>query len=169
MLTLEEIKEKIAELIENLGEKALETIAMPSSGSSRRYFRVKTDKRNLIGAFNLNIEENDAFFSFSKHFHECGLPVPEVLAISSDKDVYIQTDLGDDTLFNHVENCLKNGNFDDDIMLEQGDKIFVPFIPMGDNVTLVYCDGNPIDLCWINICHDRKMCKLCKGQTVLAP
>ncbi|MCR5036948.1 MAG: phosphotransferase [Bacteroidales bacterium] len=114
MLTLEEIKETIAGLIENIGEKALEINAMTSSGSSRKYFRVKTDKRVLIGAYNLNIEENDAFFSFSKHFHECGLPVPEILAISDSKEIYIQTDLGDDTLFNHVENCLKNGKYDDE-------------------------------------------------------
>ena len=113
MLTLEEIKETIAELIENLGENVLEIAAMPSSGSSRLYFRVKTDKRYLIGAYNINIEENDTFFSFSKHFHKCGLPVPEILAISSGKDVYVQTDLGDDTLFRHVEECLKNGKFDD--------------------------------------------------------
>ena len=112
MLTLEEIKKTIAELIENLGEKVLETVAMPSSGSSRRYFRVKTDKRYLIGAHNLNIEENDAFFSFTKHFHSCGLPVPEILAVSLSKEIYIQTDLGDVTLFHHVEDCLKNGNFD---------------------------------------------------------
>ena len=111
---MEEIKKTIAELIENLGEKVLETTAMPSSGSSRRYFRVKTDKRYLVGAYNINIEENDAFFSFSKHFHECGLPVPEILAISSEKDIYVQTDLGDDTLFNHVETCLQNGKFDDE-------------------------------------------------------
>ena len=114
MLTLEEIKKTIAELIENLGEKVLEINAMPSSGSSRRYFRVQTDKRVLIGAYNLNIEENDAFFSFSKHFHECRLPVPEILAISDSKEIYVQTDLGDDTLFNHVENCLKNGKYDDE-------------------------------------------------------
>ena len=112
MLTLEEIKKTIAELIENLGEKALETVAMPSSGSSRRYFRVKTDKRYLIGAYNVNIEENDAFFSFSKHFYEYGLPVPEILAISHSKEIYIQTDLGDVTLFHHVEDCLENGKFD---------------------------------------------------------
>ena len=114
MLTLDEIKKTIAELIEHLGEKALEINAMPSSGSSRRYFRVKTDRRNLIGAYNLNIEENDAFFSFSEHFHKCGLPVPEVLAIADSKDIYIQTDLGDDSLYSHVENCLKNGKFDDE-------------------------------------------------------
>lgn len=114
MLTLEEIKKTIAALIEKIGEKALEINAMPSSGSSRKYFRVKTDKRVLIGAYNLNIEENDAFFSFSKHFHECGLPVPEILAVSDSKEIYIQTDLGDDTLFNHVENCLKNGKYDEE-------------------------------------------------------
>lgn len=114
MLTLEDIKKTIAELVENLGEKTLEINAMPSSGSSRRYFRVKTGKRVLIGAYNLNIEENDAFFSFSKHFRECGLPVPEILAISDSKEIYLQTDLGDDTLFNHVENCLKNGKYDDE-------------------------------------------------------
>lgn len=114
MSTLEEIKKTITELVENLGEKTLEINAMPGSGSSRRYFRVKTDKRFLIGAFNLNIEENDAFFSFSKHFHDCGLPVPEILAISDSKEIYIQTDLGDVTLFHHVEDCLKNGQFDDE-------------------------------------------------------
>lgn len=113
MLTVEEINKTIAELVETLGEKILETAAMPSSGSSRRYFRVKTDRRFLIGVYNINIEENDAFFSFSKHFHECKLPVPEILAISSDKEIYIQTDLGDDTLFSHVEKCLKSGEFDD--------------------------------------------------------
>ena len=112
MLTLEEIKKTIAELIENQGEKVLEITAMPSSGSSRLYFRVKTDKRYLIGAYNINIEENDAFFSFSKHFRECGLPVPEILAVSSGKDVYVQTDLGDVTLFHYVEDCLEHGRFD---------------------------------------------------------
>ncbi len=56
MLTSEEIKKTIAELIENLGEKVLEIVAMPSSGSSRLYFRVKTDRRYLIGSYNINIE-----------------------------------------------------------------------------------------------------------------
>lgn len=135
MLTLEEIKKTITELIETLGEKVEDIIAMPSSGSSRRYFRLKTDKRFLIGAYNINVEENDAFFSFSKHFNDCNLPVPEILAISSDKDIYIQTDLGDETLFNHVENCLKNGQYDDetiDLYKKSLDKL-VDFQIVGHN------------------------------------
>ncbi len=114
MQALEEIRKTIAELVAELGEKALEINAMPGSGSSRRYFRIKTDHRYLIGAYNLNIEENEAFFSFSKHFRECGLPVPEIFAISPSKEIYIQTDLGDVSMFNHVENCLKNGKYDDE-------------------------------------------------------
>ena len=135
MLTLDEIKKNIAELIENIGEKALEITAMPSSGSSRRYFRIKTDKRFLIGAYNINIEENDAFFSFSKHFHECRLPVPEILAVSPSKEIYVQTDLGDVTLFNNVENCLKNGKYDDktiDLYKKSLDKL-IDFQIIGHN------------------------------------
>jgi len=115
MQTIENIKITITELIEdNLNERVVDFSAIPSSGSARKYFRLKTDKRNLIGAYNTNIDENDAFISFSKHFRECGLPVPEILAVSAKKDVYVQTDLGDDTLFNHVENCLKNNIFDEE-------------------------------------------------------
>ena len=114
MRTLEDIKTTITELVEkNINEHVVDFSAMPGSGSSRRYFRLKTDKRNLIGTYNLNIDENEAFISFSRYFQECGLPVPEILAVSAEKDVYVQTDFGDDTLFNHVENCLKNNFFDE--------------------------------------------------------
>lgn len=115
MRTLDDIKKTITELVEKeLHEEIMEFSAMPGSGSSRRYFRVKTDKKSIVGAYNTNIEENEAFFSFSKHFGECGLPVPKIFAVSKEKDIYIQSDLGEDTLFNRVEKCLENGIFDDE-------------------------------------------------------
>lgn len=115
MRTLEDIKITISKLVETeLHEKIVDLSAMPSSGSSRKYFRVKTNGQNIIGAYNTNIDENCAFICFSKHFGECGLPVPKILAVSAEKDIYLQTDLGDDTLFNHVENCLKNNIFDEE-------------------------------------------------------
>ena len=32
-----------------------------------------------------------------------------------------------------------------------------------EEVLLVYCDGNPVDMCWINTTCDKKMCKLCNA------
>ena len=114
MMTLEEIKLTLTELVENeLGESVAEMVAMPGSGSSRQYFRIKTDSRSVIGAYNSNAEENEAFYSFSKHFADCRLPVPEVFAVSADRCCYLQSDLGDVTLFNYVDNCLKSGGLDD--------------------------------------------------------
>lgn len=43
-----------------------------------------------------------------------------------------------DTIHVNYTAMTTNGDFEQDIMLEQGDKIFVPFIPMGDHVTLVF-------------------------------
>lgn len=31
----------------------------------------------------------------------------------------------------------------------------------GHEVILLYCDGNPMNMCWINTCCDIKMCKMC--------
>lgn len=76
---------------------------LPSSGSNRRYFRLKGDKRTLIGVIGTNPQENDAFLSFDEHFADAGLPVPRVLIVSDDRMSYLQDDLGDTLLFNAIE------------------------------------------------------------------
>jgi protein involved in polysaccharide export with SLBB domain len=43
-----------------------------------------------------------------------------------------------DTTHVNYNRMSTDGNFENDIMLEQGDKIYVPFIPMGDNISLVF-------------------------------
>ena len=50
----------------------------------------------------------------------------------------IQIIRGKDTIHVNFNEMTKNGNFENDIMLEQGDKIYVPFIPMGDNISLMF-------------------------------
>ncbi len=74
-------------------------VALPASGSDRSYFRISKNGSTLIGAINTSVKENEAFFYFSQHFNHHGLPVPEVLMVSTDKKAYLQSDLGDDTLF----------------------------------------------------------------------
>lgn len=76
---------------------------LPSSGSNRRYFRLKGDRRTLIGVIGTNPQENEAFLSFDEHFADAGLPVPRVLIVSDDRMSYLQDDLGDTLLFNAIE------------------------------------------------------------------
>lgn len=75
---------------------------LPSSGSNRRYFRL-SGADSLIGVLGTSQQENEAFIYMARHFASKGLPVPEVLAVSSDSMVYLQNDLGDTLLFNAIE------------------------------------------------------------------
>jgi aminoglycoside/choline kinase family phosphotransferase len=76
---------------------------LPQSGSERRYFRLHDETQSYIGAFGLNIRENETFIYFSRHFRERDLSVPEILAVSDDKLCYLQEDLGDISLLNFLE------------------------------------------------------------------
>lgn len=75
---------------------------LPSSGSARRYFRLK-GMPALIGVHGTSVEENEAFFYMADHFCRNGLPVPEVYVVSEDRTCYLQEDLGDVLLFHAIE------------------------------------------------------------------
>ena len=108
------INDKIIELInKTLSDKIIEIKKLPSSGSSRLYFRIYTDNKTYIATHNSNIEENIAFLTFTNHFKNKKLAVPEIIATSDDKRYYIQSDLGDVSLFDYVNNCVRNGSYDD--------------------------------------------------------
>ncbi len=96
----------LAELTRSIGETPKDILPIAESGSARKYFRIITDKRSLIGTYSSNIEENEAFLTFSKHFHDLGLNVPEVFAVNEEKTCYLQSDFGDDNLFAHVQKSL---------------------------------------------------------------
>ncbi len=90
---------------------------LPQSGSERRYFRLHggtgsdgggangggSGALSVIGTYGNNIRENETFFYFSGHFREKGLAVPEILAISEDRQFYLQEDFGDESLLWHLE------------------------------------------------------------------
>ncbi|MDR0969444.1 MAG: phosphotransferase [Lentimicrobiaceae bacterium] len=90
--------------------------SLVAHGSLRTYFRVFGKETSVIGTYNINIEENEAFFAFAKHFGKLGLPVPEILAVSEKKTCYLQTDLGDTTLFHLVQESLKKDTFDEAVI-----------------------------------------------------
>lgn len=98
---------------EYTGTMPEEIIELPSSGSNRRYFRLK-GKQSLIGAIGTCIEENEAFLYMAKHFAEEGIPVPQIYIQSEDSMAYLQQDLGDLSLFNAIEKGRKTRVFSDE-------------------------------------------------------
>ena len=113
MKNKQEIKENIIKLMNNdLSGKIVDIKMLPASGSSRIYYRIQTEDKTYIATYNSNIEENIAFLAFSKHFAKANLPVPEIISVNDEKDCYIQSDLGDTSLFNYVQNCVKNNSYD---------------------------------------------------------
>ena len=115
MKTDSSIETKIIRLISSaVSDKITDIKKIQMSGSSRLYFRIFTDKKTYIGTYNSNTEENHAFFTFTEHFKDKGLAVPEIIATSDDKQCYIQSDMGDVSLFDYVNKCVKNGQYDDE-------------------------------------------------------
>ena len=115
-MTDNEIQAVLAELTRSLGRVPVDIKPIAESGSARKYYRVFTDGPSVIGAYNANIEENEAFFYLTEHFGNKGLPVPRLLAIHPDRACYLQSDLGDETLFNLLQQDLKVGSFSDSSM-----------------------------------------------------
>lgn len=81
------------------------------SGSNRKYYRIAVsdgvclsgaERMSLIGAVGESAEENASFIYLSEHLHKNGLPVPNVIAVTEDGLCYLQDDLGDETLYDHI-------------------------------------------------------------------
>ena len=68
-------------------------------GSGRTIVRLTGGGFSAIGILYPVREENVAFLSFSRYFHQRGLPVPEIYAEDLSHGAYLEEDLGDTTLF----------------------------------------------------------------------
>jgi aminoglycoside/choline kinase family phosphotransferase len=76
---------------------------LPQSGSERHYYRIHTAGKTFIATHGANLAENEIFIYFSKHFKSRDLAVPEIFCINSQKDIYIQEDLGTVSLLGKLE------------------------------------------------------------------
>ena len=63
---------------ELFGNRQINVTPLPRSGSDRRYFRIMDGGKSIIGAYNANPEENEAFIGFTEHFRTKSFPVPEI-------------------------------------------------------------------------------------------
>lgn len=93
------------------GENMESITELLASGSNRRYYRLVSKNRTLIGVEGTSVDENNAFIQLAKHFYSKGLPVPRFIAQSLDGLYYLQDDLGDTLLFDYIAEGRKTGVF----------------------------------------------------------
>jgi aminoglycoside/choline kinase family phosphotransferase len=97
------IKDQLISLFEShFKEEVTYFEQLPGSGSYREYARMKSAGHQVIGAFNSDVKENQAFLEFSAHFRNKNIPVPHIYAVSGDLKTYLQEDLGNTTLFDFL-------------------------------------------------------------------
>ena len=77
---------------------------LKQQGSNRIYTReYDAQGHSFIRVQGTNRDENRAFIYMARHFHDLGLPVPELYSVSEDGMSYPQEDLGDTSLFDHLD------------------------------------------------------------------
>ena len=84
---------------------------LPTSGSNRKYYRMKKDDISLIGAIGESVQENHAFIELAQHFYSMNLNVPQIVTVSNDELMYLQEDLGDNILFDAIKGGRLTGVF----------------------------------------------------------
>jgi len=114
----EDLKAKIGELFyRQFSVFPEELTELAASGSSRKYFRLRSGGMSAVAAYNEDRKENEAFVSFTKQFRKANLPVPELLQENLDENIYLLNDLGDETLFSYLESHRQDGFTDKQVQL----------------------------------------------------
>lgn len=80
----------------------LHIIPLAKAGSDRQYTRIITIEGSFIVCENANRKENASFIYFSNYFSQQQIPVPKIIAVNNDGNIYIQEDLGDFSLLDKV-------------------------------------------------------------------
>ncbi|MDR1543804.1 MAG: phosphotransferase [Prevotellaceae bacterium] len=106
-------EKKLISLYEDYAKSSVSTICcLAQAGSNRQYFRIFGENgKSLIGVAGTSAKENEAFVKIAQQFENQAIPAPKVFAVSADKLCYLQTDLGDATLFDEIKNGRKSGEF----------------------------------------------------------
>lgn len=94
------------------GNRCQDCVPLPKSGSNRKYFRL-TDATGFsaIGTEGEDVSENRSFIALSEHLASKGIAVPRILAVDRDCTSYIQTDLGDTSLYDMLALSRKSGRY----------------------------------------------------------
>ncbi len=134
------------------GEAPLSVEELPSSGSNRRYFRLRNENHSIIGAKGTCRDENLAFWAIAQHFFKQGLPVPKAFCHSDDYMFYLQEDLGDATLFNEVTRGRESGSYS-----ERETELLCSAISLLPSFQYRGAKGLDFSVCYPQPAFDRRM------------
>lgn len=86
---------------------------LAGAGSDRVYWRLISGENSAIGTFCSDRLETGNFISIQKQLKGAGFKVPEIYGINSDNTIYLQEDLGHDSLYDLILgrgdlNCVGN-------------------------------------------------------------
>lgn len=102
-MNIPEIRTQITHLFKTWkGEEPKELKELPLSGSNRKYFRVLLAEKTFIATYNVDKDENAAFFYLANQLNSAGVNVPEVYYKNEELGIYFQEDLGNDNLFDVI-------------------------------------------------------------------
>lgn len=87
---------------ERYGDVPVSIEPIAGEGSGRKYYRLKGKHAMVVGTIGTSSDENNAFVRLSERFSQSGLPVPQILAMSSDGMAYLQSDAGDRSLYDLI-------------------------------------------------------------------
>jgi aminoglycoside/choline kinase family phosphotransferase len=76
---------------------------LPRSASDRSYFRLSHGDKTYIATHSPDEDETSAFIYLSSHFYSKNLPVPQVLYHEKSQGIYFQSDLGNTSLYDLIE------------------------------------------------------------------
>lgn len=115
------VKEKYYKDLSNLFSQTFskhpsDVLDLRADGSNRKLLRIKCGDFSVVGVYGPDRLENNAFVGFSRHFKSLKLPVPEIYAYDESNKVYLETDLGDTTLFDALSLSRKDDIITPDIV-----------------------------------------------------
>ncbi|MBN2664400.1 MAG: phosphotransferase [Bacteroidales bacterium] len=83
--------------------KNIKIVQLKQSGSYRQYYRISSENEKLLGVYNPDKTENEAFLSFSEHFKSKNLNVPNIIARFDEENIYFIEDFGDLTVYDFLK------------------------------------------------------------------
>jgi aminoglycoside/choline kinase family phosphotransferase len=89
---------------------------LPESGSYRTYYRIRFEQGCVLGVHNTDLRENEAFFYLNAQLKNTGNSVPDILFADPENHTYLEQDLGNVTLFDHLGEMQQRSATDNDIL-----------------------------------------------------